>query len=146
MLSAVGMRSKTHERITRAMFPSVDPLVIDAVNSILDDPPPWLSDLPQMGRLPLLSYAGHRARGGHDILTALIGSLLTGGYHGLAVAAVHLSLDTLRDLIVRRFGVHGADLAEDVLNILYEVLDEGNEKPKKRSRTKSRTASSRPVH
>lgn len=127
------MKSKTHKRATRTMFPGIDPLVIDAVNSILDDPPAWLSFLPSIGRLPGLSYRGHRARGGHDILTGSIAGLMTGGFPGMPVVLLHWFLDLTRDMIVEKLGTSKADLAEDVFHVLCELVEEKNGMAKGRS-------------
>jgi hypothetical protein len=120
------------------MFPGLNPQVIAIVNSIIDNPPPWFSLLPQVGRLPTIRYRGHRVRG-HDVLGASIAGLIAGrGVPGLAVVPLHLLLDMLRDSIVTRYGVSTADVTEDVLNLLLELLMENGKPTRKGRKTVSR--------
>ena len=51
----------------------------------------------------------------------------------------------IRDLMVKRFSASRADTAEDVFNVLYELLMEENGKPKKRRRRKYRAIADPPV-
>ena len=124
------MKRKTHKRSMRKLFPWADQKTLDAASALIDNPPAWLSYIPQMGRVPGLRYSGHRILG-HDLLGACLAALLARHPEGLLAVAPHLAIDLTRDWMVRRYGSSAADLAEDVFNVAYEFLNERKKNAKK---------------
>lgn len=125
------MKKKVHRKISKKTYPWADDRVIEIVNSILGDPPWWLSLIPQIARIPKLKYQGHRASG-HDMIGAALAGLIYGGRDGLLIAPLHLLLDWIRDWIVRRYGVNWADWAEDTYLVLEDLLGKKRGKKVKR--------------
>jgi hypothetical protein len=84
---------------------------------------------PSYGQVPGLSHRGHR-KYGHDILTAGVVGFREGGLDGVAVAAMHLLTDAMRDKVVDTYGGELADIVEALL--IYAIA------PKKRGRKRRR--------
>jgi len=115
------MQGKTHNKITRIIMPDLDPKKIERIDSIIDSAEPWMPKVaPEFGKVPGLSYRGHRNRG-HDLLTASKIGFREGGPRGLAAALTHVALDAGRDQIVKKCGPNVADLVETVLNLGLDV-------------------------
>lgn len=70
LLSRCEMNRKTHNRIAKIILPDVDTRIIDRINKRMDRPETWAPVVsPALGKVPRLSYRGHR-RQGHDVITA----------------------------------------------------------------------------
>ena len=124
------MKNKTHKNITRGILPRIDPKIVDQVNKMIDRPEPWMPTFsPKLGGVPGLSYRGHR-RKGHDLPTAAIIGLLAGGPKGVAVALIHLGLDSARDQVVKANGAEVANLLEDAFNLAHELYKKNKRKRK----------------
>ena len=132
------MKSKTHKRAIRELFPWADPRAIDAASALIDNPPAWLAYIPQLGRLPGLRYTGHRTRG-HDLLGAFLAAIMAGHPSGLAAVPLHLTMDLMRDWMVRRYGPSAADLAEDAFNMVFELTKDSKQSPAKRRPSRARS-------
>jgi hypothetical protein len=128
---AHDMKKKTHKRMTRILFPDLDPRMIECVNKKMDTPQPWMPAYsPKLGRVPGLAHSGHR-KYGHDLFTAGIIGISEGRSEGLAAAWMHLLQDAARDQVVKASGEDGANLCEDLFNLAYGHLN-------KRSRTRTK--------
>lgn len=84
MFSQGGMKNKTHRKITKRILPEIDPKIVEEINRMMDKPEPWMPTIsPKLGRIPWLSYRGHRTKG-HDLLTVMCIGLVMGGLEGAA--------------------------------------------------------------
>lgn len=93
------MNGITHERMTRMLFPELNRGMIGKVNRAIDTPQPWMPQ-PQFGRVPGLSYKGHRKQG-HDLLTAGMIGFMEGRLAGVKAAWTHLIMDAAKVQMVR---------------------------------------------
>jgi hypothetical protein len=124
------MKRKSHKKITKKLFPNVDPEVIDRINKLLDGPSNGYEPNPKFGRIPGLNYRGHR-RWRHNAIGAIIAGYESDGIDGAIAAAAHVGVDLTRDQLIEAIGVDGADIIESALNIIFRLLEKKREKPKK---------------
>lgn len=132
----------THNMIARAMFPNIDPAVIDATNEKIDSVPTWVQAFSTFNNRRLknqgyqkdskndkfvrnpydvfnLGRQGHRARG-HDLLTAtLLGAAEArkrglSPVQGMLSSYAHLAADSYSNFLVDRFGVEGRNVYESL--------------------------------
>lgn len=128
------MNRKTHNRIAKIILPDVDTRIIDRINKRMDRPETWAPVVsPALGKVPGLSYRGHR-RQGHDVMTAARIGLQEGGLEGLIASATHLALDAGRDQITKKYGAGVPDLVEALVNLGFDVYKKSPEKRRKRRR------------
>jgi hypothetical protein len=138
-----SMRSKTHKKIRETIFPNLDPKVLDRIDRRIDKSEPWMPEIsPPFGKVPGLSYRGHRKRG-HDIITAGAVGLQEAGLIGGVAAETHLGADLLRDQIIKRWGPDAADLFEALLSLSVNVYERHRKNRSRRGRRKVSTHRSR---